>query len=288
MEFRALRYFVAVVEERNIGRAASRLYMTQPPLSRAIRAVERDLGVDLLLRTPAGVEPTPAGAVLYEEARRLFEQIDTVRARVATAGARLSMTVGLLAGTVDKHRDHLAADFRRLHPDVFVQVREADLSDPTAGLRSAAVDVAITRSPFDSAGLSTRLLRTDAVSAVLRADDPLAGPGRIALADLADRTWFRFPPGTDPAWTSFWHADGHSGPLVRTVAECFQAVLWNDAVGLSPVGHRLPDGLVMVPLSGQPVSPLVVAWRAGDPNPLVESFVGTVEHLHHTASGRFA
>ena len=71
-----MRYFVAVAEERHVGRAAARLHMTQPPLSRALRALERELGVELVERTPRGVVPTAAGEVHLAEARTLLERAD--------------------------------------------------------------------------------------------------------------------------------------------------------------------------------------------------------------------
>src|SRR4030081_1482045 len=96
MDLRLLRYFVAVAEERHFGRAAARLHMTQPPLSRAIKQLETDLGVVLLHRSATGVELTPAGNVLYVEARTLLEQAEQTRARVtATAGAA-TLTIGTL------------------------------------------------------------------------------------------------------------------------------------------------------------------------------------------------
>src|SRR3982075_80750 len=96
MELRLLRYFVAIAEERHFGRAAARLHMTQPPLSRAIKQLETDLGVVLLHRSATGVELTPAGNVLYVEARTLLEQAERTRARAtATAGAA-TLTIGTL------------------------------------------------------------------------------------------------------------------------------------------------------------------------------------------------
>jgi DNA-binding transcriptional LysR family regulator len=276
MELRLLRYFVAVVEERHVGRAAARLHMTQPPLSRAIRGLEAELGVALLDRTPHGVVPTAAGEALHAEARLLLEHADELRARVAAAGGGPVLTVGALADSAGDADDDLAGAFRRRHPGVRVRVREFDLTDPTCGLRAGAVDIAITRAPFDTAGLTVTTLRSDRVAAVLRADDPLATRPELRLADLAGRRWFRFPDGTDPAWSAFWHADADGGderPLVRTAQECLHAVLWNDAVGLAPMRHGPPARLAMVPLVDQPPSPLVVAWRTADPNPLVRSFV---------------
>ncbi|MFC5064880.1 LysR family transcriptional regulator [Actinomycetospora atypica] len=284
MELRLLRYFVAVAEERHFGRAAARLHMTQPSLSRAIRQLEDDLGTVLLDRSPAGVGTTPAGDVLYDEARALLDQVEHARARVATAAGTATLTVGTLADTVDRADGRLAPAFRRRHPGVDVRIREADFTDPTAGLRAGLVDVALTRAPFDTTGISVRELASEAVGVVLRVDDPLAGREKIELHELAARRWFRFPEGTDLVWSAYWIAgDGtrSDGPVVRTAHECLQAVRWNGSVGLIPLGHDLPDGLVAVEIADQPPSRVVIAW-ATDADPLVRSFVALAAALHRT------
>ncbi|MGH3586547.1 MAG: LysR family transcriptional regulator [Pseudonocardia sp.] len=281
MDLRLLRYFVAVAEEQHVGRAAARLRMTQPPLSRALKQLEADLGAVLLHRTPAGVTPTEAGEVLHVEARTLLAQADQLRARVGAAAVPVVLTIGTLADSVERTGTRLAAMFRDLHPGVDVRVREADFTDPTAGLRAGLVDAALTRAPFDVTGIDTHVLRTDPVGVVLRTDDPLADRAAVHLDDLADRRWFRFPDGTDPAWCAYWQRGTTDGaPVVRTVHECLQAVLWNGTVGLSLLSHSLPDGLTCIPLTGMPPSELVVAWRSAKVNPLVRSFVRIAVNRH--------
>lgn len=269
MDLRTLRYFVAVADELHFGRAAARLHMTQPPLSRAIRQLETDLGAVLLHRSPTGVTLTPAGTVLRDEARALLAQADQVRAKVAAAA---TLTIGTLADSAEQAGTRLVAAFRERHPGVRVTIRETDLTDPTAGLRSGLADVVFTRTPFDETGVTTHILRTDEVGVVLRADDPHAGRAELDPDELADRRWFRLPEGTDPVWCAYWAGPGRAGPVVRTVHECMQAVLWNGTVGIAPLGHTLPGGLTTVPLRGKAPCHLVVAWQAADQNPLVRSF----------------
>ncbi|WP_214319868.1 LysR family transcriptional regulator [Nonomuraea sediminis] len=274
MELRTLRYFVAVAEELHFGRAAARLHMSQPPLSRAIKQLEGDLGAVLLHRNAAGVTLTPAGAALLDEARILLDQADRVRVRVAAAAGAPAITVGLLGDSADRSVTRLAAAYRRRHPGVEVVIRETDLTDPTCGLRAGLVDVALTRAPFDETGLTVHELRADPVGALLRADDPLARRDRLRLADLAGRRWFRFPDGTDPIWQSYWNGgEPREGPVVRAVQECRQAVLWNGTVGMTVLGHEPPGELVVVPLIDMPPSRVVAAWKESDANPLIRSFV---------------
>ncbi|MFF7610236.1 LysR substrate-binding domain-containing protein [Streptomyces parvulus] len=274
MELRTLRYFVAVAEELHFGRAAARLCMSQPPLSRAIKQLEADLGASLFERSPTGVALTQPGATLLTEARALLDRADQVRVRVAAAAGASVLTVGMLGDGADRGAQRLAAAHRRRHPEVEVRIREADLTDPTCGLRAGLVDVALTRAPFDETGLAVHELRADPVGAVLRADDPLAGRDRLALADLAGRRWFQFPEGTDRSWRSYWNGgEPREGPIVRGVAECVQAVLWSGTVGMAPLGHDLSRELAVVPLTDMAPSRVVVAWPEGHASPLLQSFV---------------
>lgn len=278
MDLRSLRYFIAVAEERHFGRAAARLHITQPPLSRAIRRLETDLGALLLHRSPAGVTLTEAGTALYEEARALLEHAERARARVTAVAGTATFTIGILSDSAEDTNSALADAFRQRNPEVVVHVRQADLTDPTTGLRAGLADVALTRAPFDSTGISTRVLRSDPVGVVLRADDPLAGRDTLLLDDLGGRPWFQLPAGTDPLWRAYWSGTRpgeptRDGPVVRTVAECVQGVLWTGAVGIAPVSHALPQGLAMVPVADLPPSRLVVAWNSADANPLIRSFI---------------
>ncbi|MCT2588842.1 LysR family transcriptional regulator [Streptomyces sp. N2-109] len=280
MGLRTLRYFVAVADELHFGRAAVRLRMTQPPLSRAVRQLETDLGCELLRRSPSGVALTPSGAVLYDEARTLLARADQARARVADTAGSATLTLGTLADSAEQFGTRLAAAYRRRRPGVDVRIREADLTDPTTGLRSGLVDVALTRAPFDTTGITTLVLRSDPIGVVLRTDDPLADRDQLHRHELADRRWFQFPDGTDPVWRAFWtgpaQADGHHDwPVVRTAHECLQSVPWNGTVGLAPLAHALPDGLTTVPLAGTPPSDLVIAWNTAHTTPLIRSFVRT-------------
>ncbi|MEU2773410.1 LysR substrate-binding domain-containing protein [Streptomyces sp. NPDC007162] len=284
MELRTLRYFVAVAEELHFGRAAARLHMSQPPLSRAIRALEAETGAVLLERSSAGVALTPVGAVLLTEARALLDRADTLRVRVAAAAGTAVLTVGLLGDSTDPGVTRLARAFRARHPGVEIRIRETDLTDPTCGLHAGAVDIALTRAPFDETGLTVRELRADPVGALLRADDPAAHRASLRLADLAGRRWFRFPDGTDRRWQSYWNGGTvREGPVVRAVQECRQAVLWNGTVGMTLADHDPGDGLVVVPVGDMAPSRVVLAWREGDGNPLLRSFAQVAEAAYRAS-----
>src|SRR3569833_3094303 len=187
MDLRALRYFVAVAEERHVGRAAGRLHMTQPPLSRAIRQLEDELGTTLIERTPKGVTLTPAGAVMYDEAGAMLRQADRIRGRVTAAAGAATLTIGTLADAAEHVGGRLVPMLRERHPHVDVRLHEADLSDPPAGLRAGLVDVALTRTPIDTTGIGSQVLRSVPVGVVVRDDDPLARRRSGAAAGRAGR-----------------------------------------------------------------------------------------------------
>ncbi|MEV7179836.1 LysR family transcriptional regulator [Kitasatospora sp. NPDC093679] len=278
MDLRALRCFLAVAEEGHFGRAAARLHLAQPPLSRRIRDLEADLGCRLFDRIPTGARLTPAGEVLLVEARDLLERAERARERVRGAGAGRVLVVGVAAGAgLDVGPASLAA-LRRSRPGLRVRLREAPVTDPSAGLRERRVDVALTRLPFDTAGLTIRPLGVEQVVAAVPADDPLAARGRLHVGELAGRPRFRLPPGTDARWRAYWLAaeDDSPGPVVASVEECLHSVVWEGAVGLLPAGasvRHARSGVAFVQVDGHPPSRIVAA-RPGDcTDPLVDALV---------------
>nr|BFD81324.1 LysR family transcriptional regulator [Streptomyces sp. Xyl84] len=185
LESRPLRYFVAVAEELNFARAAERLGISPPPLSRAVRRLESDLGATLFERTTHRVALTPAGEVLLREARIALDALEAAgrRARRAAApqtGLVLAMKADGDAGLLEPVLERFAAD-----PDaVPVTVRLCDLREAPALLRRGEVDVALTHEPYDRTGLDSETLAAETRVAAVAAGHPLAARTRLALDDL--------------------------------------------------------------------------------------------------------
>ncbi|MEA5362962.1 LysR substrate-binding domain-containing protein [Amycolatopsis sp., V23-08] len=277
VDLRSLGYFVAVAEELNVGRAAARLHMSQPPLSRAIQQLEGDLGVELFTRSVRGMTLTQAGQTLLPEAREVLARVESLPSVVSQAAEPRTLTIGTLADSVDRAGRSLIDAFRARYPGVGIRVVEGDLTDPTVGVDRGQVDVALTRGPFDAAGVVVAEIRRDPVGVIVRAADPLASRDRVRLDELRDRRWFRVPDTADALWRAYWaggrEPGGEADTIVRTVRECVQAVLWSDSIGLAPLTITRAPGIVVVPVDGVAPSPLVVAWRRRDRRPLVHGFV---------------
>jgi DNA-binding transcriptional LysR family regulator len=278
VDLRLLSYFVAVAEERNVVRAAARLHMSQPPLSRAIQQLESELGVELFTRSVRGMTLTPAGHVLLLEAREVLARVGSLPSLLSQATGARTLTLGTLADSVDRAGSALIDTFRARYPGVEIRIVEGDLTDPTVGVDRGQVDVALTRGPFTASGVVVAEIRRDPTGVVVRDTDPLAVRERVGMDDLKDRRWFCLPDTVDPLWRSFW-TGGHEpadGTVVRTVRECIHAVLWTNSIGLAPLTISRAPGIAVVPVDGVAPSSLVVAWRRRDRNPLVHGFVDVV------------
>src|SRR6478609_9401676 len=189
MDLRHLRYFVAVAEERHFGRAAERLHMAQPPLSQAIRQLEAELGVVLLLRTTRRVDLTEAGAAYLARARSILAETDEAahEARRVAAGVVGRLAIGCVGSAtyslLPALSRHLAAEL----PGVDFAFRGEMLApDQVEALRSGAIDVALLRPPVADLSLTVTPLRLDRLVVALPTDHPLAARRQVRVVDLRD------------------------------------------------------------------------------------------------------
>jgi DNA-binding transcriptional LysR family regulator len=196
LEARQLRYFVAVAEELHFGRAAERLGMAQPPLSRAIRELERQLGVVLLKRTTRQVTLTPAGEALLRDARTALEAISAAGRRAQHAGQptprlRLALKADMDGGLLPRILDAYAGEEAALPVELVL----GRFGEQAQMVRDGRADAGLLLSPFDDRGLDYEPLVTEPFLVALAAADPLAARPCLRLADLAGRSL----PGGSPA-----------------------------------------------------------------------------------------
>ncbi|MER7579831.1 LysR family transcriptional regulator [Kitasatospora sp. NPDC097691] len=274
LETRELAYFLAVAEELHFGRAARRLGMAQPPLSRAIRQLERRIGVPLLLRENRRVTLTEAGRVLAAEAAIVLEAASAAVRRTQRAGRRDSRLVVAMkpGGDGDLLPAILAA-----HPAepgaAEVDVVLCDVAERARLLRDGTADIAFLHSPYeDFTGLDTEPLLTEQAVVVLPRTHRLAEHTHLRLADLAGETMAR--------WQGRPGQDG-SGPEVRDSAQLMQLIAIGRTVAVVPesVRTQLRSDLACVPvLDATPVT-LVLAWPDHSRSPALASFVRTAASI---------
>lgn len=182
LDLRKLRYFVALADELHFGRAAARLFIAQPVLSRQIRALEREIGVTLVDRTSRRVSLTAAGTRLSDDARNLLAAADgaTRRAHEAARGQE-RIVVGFAPGL---RVAPAVAAFATIAPDVDVELLELVWYEGADAVRDGRVDVGCVRDPADTGQLVTRELGTEPKVAVIPAGHRLAAKRHVRLADL--------------------------------------------------------------------------------------------------------
>jgi DNA-binding transcriptional LysR family regulator len=263
VETRELRYFVAVAEELHFGRAAQRLGIAQPPLSRAIRRLELRLGAALLERTSRGVALTEAGSVLLREGRAALDAVDaadrrTRRAALAAAGhagvvlvTKAGASSELLAKLLDAYAAEPGA--------VPVEVLLCGIGEQERLLRDGPADVALPHRPFDStAGLDTEELSTHGQVVVLPAGHPLTGRSHLRMADVTELPGLPLPRWPNPDGTN---PDG-PGPQVRDHTQLYQLIALGRASAILPESCRaqLRGDLAAVPVLDAPTVTTVIAW----------------------------
>ena len=202
MEFRQLRYFVAVAEEGNIGRAAEKLHVSQPPVSRQIQALEAELGAQLIVRTPKGVETTDAGRVFYEDARRVLAQADRAmeRSRAADRGEIGRLDVAFFGSPVYRTVPLALRAFRRRQPATDVSLVRLGKKDQIAALRDGRIHIGFGRYYNQAPGIRIEKLAEEALYVALPQDLPLATQAEAWLAEIAMLPLVLFPSGDRPSF----------------------------------------------------------------------------------------
>jgi DNA-binding transcriptional LysR family regulator len=195
-ELSQLRCFVAVAEELHFGRAAARLNMTQPPLSRQIQILERVLDVVLLERSNRTVKLTPAGQSFLAEARRLLKLAESAAllAKRVANGKAGSINIGFTATSAYSYVPRLVAACRRELPEVEVSLKEMVSGDQLKRLDSGEIDIGLLRPPIPRRGLSAFRVMAEPLIAAVPAGHALARAESVALPDLAGEPFIMYAP----------------------------------------------------------------------------------------------
>jgi DNA-binding transcriptional LysR family regulator len=287
IEFRHLRYFLAVSEELHFGRAARKLHISQPPLSQAIRKLEAELGVQLLERTSRVVKLTEAGRVFAEEARKVLADVElAVHAAQRAMGAGYTLRVGCVPHLpIDGLLAFLEA-LRERSPSDRPQVTHMTSGEQVARLRSGELDVGIFNDDGEEEGLEEEpLFPAERLVAFLAPDHPLTEHAVLRPADLAQETLVVFPQAASVAphdrWLALLERAGYRFAGVRDAGgpdprDLLLAVAGRLGVMLAPASLAAVSdaGALVVRRELDPQVTLantVVAWRADPPERLRET-----------------
>ena len=294
MELRHLRYFVAVAEELNFGRAAERLRIAQPPLSRQIRDLEREIGVALFERVPRGVELTPAGRAFLPEARLTLAQAERSQrtAQRAAQGETGRLRVGFVdAATHSGILPDVLGFFRAHLPSVGLSLFELDPLRQAEAFQEGRIDIGILHSPPLDA---VRWLRVEAIYAepvilALPKTHPLAGRSRLALASLADESFVAFPRVVAPEMYDdiivSCRRAGFSPRIVQEAAGWHTlASLVSAGIGVGVVPRSIAEfqqaGVVYRSVRALDVEmSLAAVWKRSERSPVRERFVAALKSV---------
>lgn len=284
LETRELRYFVAVAEELHFGRAADRLGIAQPPLSRAIRRMELRLGVQLLERDRRGVALTAAGAVLLREARIALDAVAAAGRRTRRAAdPHRPLVLATKAGASHELLQRLLDAVERDPGGPPVEVLLCEVGEQARLLRDGRADVALMHRPVDDlAGFDSEDLVVEDQVAIVPARHPLAARERLTLAEVSD-----VPDLPIARWPRL---DGSypegPGPEVRTQAQLAQLVALGRTLLVIPASSRAwqwPEH-VAVPVVDAPPITTVIAWPPSSRSPAVAALVRSAAALRGAAA----
>lgn len=297
MDFRHLRAFIAVAEESSVTKAAARLHISQPPLSRHIRQLEEELGITLFVRHRQGVRLTEAGTGLLEKAKVLAaaasDFYETAGQATRSEENRLKVGIGWgLWETVNKIRVASARQFANITIDA-TDVLCADIYNEQ--LQHHMLDLVFARPPFDPALFESAVLFQERIVAVVSADSPLASRKTLRLRDLADETlllWDRhIMPYLFDKVDALYAQQGLTPKRVPTpdAGPYNQAGLMQVASGKGiylcmGIPFSMVQTVAVVPLADPDATlDIRVAWRKGEASPIICKFLESVWHVFPNA-----
>jgi DNA-binding transcriptional LysR family regulator len=283
VDLRKLRYFLAVAEELHFGRAAERLHIAQPVLSRQIRVLEGELGTELFMRDRRGTVLTPAGEQLVHEAGPLLANADALLRRVHAAGEGVTrLTIGFMPGIT------LTPVVRRLRerqPGLDVRMLRTGWHDQVEVLHDARADVGIVRLPIDPAGLEIRPLYTEPRLAVVASAHRLAGKEAIRVADLATDHLLQDPDAV-PEWrdiaVELRTGERRPVPVINSVEEKLELVAGGQGIAVIPASTAnfyTRPGIAAIPVEDLGPNHVAAAWPTGRTTALIQEFVDAAATL---------
>ena len=294
MELRHLRYFVCVAEEKNIGRAALRLFISQPPLTRQIQQLEDQLGVQLFRRTNRGVELTDAGRVLYDDARNILAMAERAMERSSKAAQGLlgQVDVAIFGSGIFGAIPRLMRAFREAHPEVSIFLHNMVKDEQIDALRHGRITLAFNRLMRPIDGLVSETLLTEQLYVAMPSDSPLSARTAVTLQELENVPLVLFPTGSRPSFIDRVHEMCRACNFTPVVAQEVGDVV--HAVALVATGFAatlVPHSATSIAMPGIAYRPLhhptmarvdlCCIYREDDDSPILQSLLASMRQAAH-------
>lgn len=297
MEIKTIRYFIAVAEELHFGRAARRLHLSQPPLSRQIGNLERELGCQLFTRTRRSVALTAAGDTFLSKTRPLLAGLDDAAnaARRAARGEIGRLSIGFFIGATYRLLPDALRVFRIQAPEAEVVFHEMRVTQVPAAIESGLIDVGFLRPPVSEPLIDTEVLLQEPFVAALPNGHPLAQRRSLKLIDLAAERFVMFTPGPSVLYSQILSACNQAGftPRVAYEAQHPETLLGlvrsgaGIALVASSIERRGDPAVTFKRVTGPlPMAEIAVAWRRNNPSPLVQTFLHAARSSRGSRTGR--
>ncbi|GLK43809.1 LysR family transcriptional regulator [Novosphingobium resinovorum] len=279
MDMRLLRYFVAVAEEGNFNRAAERLHIAQPPLSRAIQQLEAHVGAPLLDRSSRPLRLTAVGRLLHAQALQMLARMEDVETMVKAAATsrRRRLIIGFVASTIYARLPELIREFRKVAQNVELVMVEATTLDQIAALKDGRIDVGFGRIRFEDPAVRRIILRNEKLIAAFPMDHPLATSDEpISLRELADEPQILYPRAPRPSYAdqviSLFRDHSIEPRVVHEARELQIAiglVAAEEGIAIVPesVRRARSHDVAFRELVEPATSPIIMSHRPGDHSP---------------------
>ena len=296
---RRLRYFVVVAEELNFSRAAERLHVSQPPLSKQIKQLEQELGCRLFERVGRGVLLTEAGRLLLGEAYRILDQIEQTQNLVRRAGRGEigRIILGFTPSAANVVLPSVLGEFTVRYPDVELSLHELKADDLVERLDNKWLDVAFLYLPFDDDRFRCEVVSSERLVLALPDGHPLASQAQVGMTELAEEpfvmpTRHRHMPGLYGQITTLCRQAGFVPREVQREVWQMQTILGlvGGGIGVALVPETFRD----LPRKGvtykylrdlDPVVQMGVVSRRDDAVPVLDSFLGMVRKAAESLNG---
>jgi len=290
MDLRHLKYFIAVAEELNIGRAALRLHISQPPLTRQIQQLEEELGVQLLIRTPRGVELTQAGEMFLEEARNIRSLVEQAIERTKRAGqGQLGrIDIGIFGTGILSAIPKLLQLFRDAHPDVRVVLHTMSKDEQIEALRQKRISVGFNRMLAQQHDLTNELIIQERLYLAVNQSHPLSGQKAVSFNELAKYPLVMFPTGARPNFVDrvieLCRDAGFAPEISQIVGDAVTGVaLVAGGFGITVVPESVitltPPGIVYIPFADAQSATVDLSciYRKDDHSPILQAFRAAIQ-----------